>query len=514
MVTVRELITRWGFDVDDAPIKRMDRQIKGLKRTTLAIGAVITATAGGITFLLNEAGKQEQTQIAFETLTGSVEKADKLIRELFAFAAKTPFTIPEVEKNTKLLLAYGTEVENIIPTLNALGNIASAVGPQAFGRLALALGQVRAKTRLMGQEMRQFTESGVDLLALLAKQTGKTIKEVQAMIPKGAVSFEMVEKALMDASKAGGRFYNLMLRQSKTLFGLISNLKDLVVIFSRELGAELLPAAKEIVIEFMDWFVLNRKLIKQNFIRYIKILVKFIKDVFIVLKLTTTILRGFVRLVGGAENAVKLLTFALAALLGLQLISFIGNSVLIVGQLIVAMTKLGRAALLTQAKIFLLPIAIGALITALALLAEDLIGFFKGKDSVTEQWVEAFKGMFSLLLNIAQRGLNKLGNFIKDWYDRTLLKKIIDFFQGGAIARGISRLAGFNIQQGASPSAVRSATTNNANNRFSVNAPINVNVPEGTNPERVGSMVKEGVSFGLERLLRDTFNANKPAFVQ
>ena len=49
-------------------------------------------------------------------------------------------------------------------------------------------------------------------------------------------SFKQVEKAFFDASKEGGFFYNLMIKQSKTLTGRWSNLQDSMTIFLSGLG--------------------------------------------------------------------------------------------------------------------------------------------------------------------------------------------------------------------------------------------------------------------------------------
>ena len=46
------------------------------------------------------------------------------------------------------------------------------------------------------------------------------------MITDGKVGFADVEQAFKNMSSEGGRFFNLMERQSTTLSGTVSNLKD------------------------------------------------------------------------------------------------------------------------------------------------------------------------------------------------------------------------------------------------------------------------------------------------
>jgi hypothetical protein len=57
-----------------------------------------------------------------------------------------------------VLLAYGLQSKDIIPTLTDLGNITAGVGKEKLPFLITALGQVNTKTKLAGQELNQFIE--------------------------------------------------------------------------------------------------------------------------------------------------------------------------------------------------------------------------------------------------------------------------------------------------------------------------------------------------------------------
>lgn len=190
----------------------------------LAAGAAM-AVAGG--FAVSSASDFQQNRIAFDTMLGSADKAKDLLKEVSDFARRTPFELPEVVTGAKQLLAYGIEAEKIIPTLTNLGNIAAGVGRDKLPQLFLAFGQVRAAGKLTGMELRQFTEAGVPLLEVLAEQSGKTAAQIKEAMENGAApSFAEVESALASMSKEGGRFFNLMDRQSKTFGGTMSNVKD------------------------------------------------------------------------------------------------------------------------------------------------------------------------------------------------------------------------------------------------------------------------------------------------
>ena len=211
----------------------------------LLAGGTAVAGLGGIA--IKAAADAEQTKIAFTTMLGSGEKAASFVKDLTQFAKKTPFELKGLEDASKKLLAFGIVPERVLPDLKALGDIAAGVGTEKLPFLITAFGQVQAKGRLMGQELLQFSESGVPLLGELAGMFGKTTAEVQEMITAGEVGFGDVRKALENMSGEGGRFNNLMDQQSKSLNGMISNLKDAWNIFLRGEGQQLLEWGKKFV---------------------------------------------------------------------------------------------------------------------------------------------------------------------------------------------------------------------------------------------------------------------------
>ena len=86
----------------------------------------------------------QTAQIGFATMLGSAEKAQKLLDEMADFAVKnsTVFEFPGLVEASKRMLAYGFAAEEVLPTLQAVGDTAAAVGSGAVGidRITLALG--------------------------------------------------------------------------------------------------------------------------------------------------------------------------------------------------------------------------------------------------------------------------------------------------------------------------------------------------------------------------------------
>lgn len=183
------------------------------------------ALKGLITDMINVRGEFQKTSIAFETMLGSKEKADALMAQMVETAAKTPFDLQGVTSGAKQLLAYGTSVDKVNETLVRLGNIASGLSIP-LGDLVYLYGTSMSQGRLFTQDVNQFMGRGIPLVAELSKELGKTETEIRQMVTEGKVGFPELQKVIENMTNEGGKFYNLMEMQSKTLSGQIANLGD------------------------------------------------------------------------------------------------------------------------------------------------------------------------------------------------------------------------------------------------------------------------------------------------
>ncbi len=189
----------------------------------LGIGA---GAYGGVFAPLNLSGQMEQSAIAFETMLGSAAKAKAFLSDLQNFANNTPFEFPKLQDSSKRLLAFGFGAERILPMMTALGNAASglSLGGDGVSRLSVALGQMKAKGKVSAEEMLQLTEAGIPAWDMLAKRMGITTSQVMKLSERGLIPADKAIDALIDGMNQ--RFPNLMAKQSKSLLGLSSNIKD------------------------------------------------------------------------------------------------------------------------------------------------------------------------------------------------------------------------------------------------------------------------------------------------
>lgn len=218
---------------------------KGL--VALKVADVFTQSASAVVGFMSS---MQQAKIAFETMTGSVDDTRQHLADLRAFALKTPFEFGDLVEQSKRLQAYGIEVQNVIPTLTTLGNIAAGVGMDKLPQITMAYGQIRAAGKLFGTELRQLTEAGVPIIDALAEHFKVPQGAIREMVEDGKVGFQDVQTALTNLAAEGGKFGGLMEKQSKTFKGAMSNIKDSLLQLGETAFGDVFNQATKSLVDF------------------------------------------------------------------------------------------------------------------------------------------------------------------------------------------------------------------------------------------------------------------------
>lgn len=205
---------------------------------------------GGITAFATDiakaAGAQQQFDSSLTNMLQSKEKADALGAQVKAFAASTPFELPEVQNATRQMLAFGFGAEEAIPTLRRLGDVAAGLG-QPVGDLAQLYGTARVQGRLYTNDLMQFANRGVPIIGELAKVLGVNEGKVKALVEEGKVGFPQLEQVFANLTAEGSKFGGLMGAQSKTIAGQLSNLSDAWGQFKTDLGLAMAPLITDLI---------------------------------------------------------------------------------------------------------------------------------------------------------------------------------------------------------------------------------------------------------------------------
>jgi tape measure domain-containing protein len=198
-----------------------------------ALGALVGATLG---FATISTAQIEQVKVQFEALLGSTQEADKFLQQLFDLAARTPFEVKGLAENAANLLAIsdaaGLARDEILPTLTTIGDLTSVLGQpiESVDRVVRAIGQIASKGRVMSEELNQITEAlpGFPAFKELADGLGLTGEQLRKQLRDGAIpAAEGIDILLQAMSRFPGAA-GAMIKQSKTLTGLFSTLKDVI----------------------------------------------------------------------------------------------------------------------------------------------------------------------------------------------------------------------------------------------------------------------------------------------
>ena len=210
----------------------------------LNIGNAIGMVKNMITSSFQLAAAMEQSEMAFTTMLGSAEASTEMLTKLRDFADKTPFEFAGLQEAAKRMMAYGFAAEDVIPTLTSVGDAAAALGggQPMIERLTTALGQMSAKGKVSGEELRQLAEAGVPALRYLAEAAGVTTGEMSKMIEKGVVPADKAVKVLLENMKQ--EFGGLMGKQAETASGKLSTMKDSLSALGTEVGRSFIPNVK------------------------------------------------------------------------------------------------------------------------------------------------------------------------------------------------------------------------------------------------------------------------------
>ena len=258
-------------DKATAPLRRIQKSVRDLSRRTgldkigrgfrvvghrarLAADAVgriakklaLVATAIGVLIVLpalKAFATIESLEVAFESMLGSSGAAADMIKRLTEFSAKTPFQLAGIGRATKTLLAFGVEGDAIVGKLQFLGDIAAGAGVP-LADLAQIYGKSMAKGKAQTEELNQLAERGVPILTALvdlAASYGNEIskEDVYKAAERGQIKFKAIEEALQLMTAEGGIFNEQMERQSETMSGLSSTVKDNTFLAFAELGEQI-----------------------------------------------------------------------------------------------------------------------------------------------------------------------------------------------------------------------------------------------------------------------------------
>jgi hypothetical protein len=197
------------------------------------LAAAVTLAVASV----NKASQMETLETAFAPLIGGSEAAKDRIAELSAFAAATPFELPEIAKASRVLEVLTKGALSTGKGLTMVGDVAAAT-QQPFDELAMWIGRLYdglQSGRPVGEAMARLQELGA--------VSGDVRGRIEALQKSGASG----DAIWGEAAAALGRFSGSMERQSATWSGKLSTLRDEIGVALAAFGRPIIDGLKPIV---------------------------------------------------------------------------------------------------------------------------------------------------------------------------------------------------------------------------------------------------------------------------
>ncbi len=262
-MTIRELVTWLGFKIDDGTLKEYNRKVEVAKQKSAELSNAVSnvgkvvrliggaVAAAGITALgksiLETTGEVEQYRVTLGTMIGDQEKANQIIHDLDYSPVSDFYGTAAAIGGLQGMVTFGMQAEEASEVLTRLGDIAQGNG-EAFQSLSLNMGQVFAKGKADGTDLKQFVGQGFDVVGEVAAMTGKSRAEIE----KAGVSYEMCAQALTHITSEGGKYEGMLKKQSATLPGLVKQFQSLTAAIQESIGSAVLDKVKDLMQHFLD----------------------------------------------------------------------------------------------------------------------------------------------------------------------------------------------------------------------------------------------------------------------
>ena len=382
-----------GLKKAEKSLKKSSRKMRGISQNlAMSVSAPLAAIGGAA---LKASADLETLETSFGTLTGSTEKAKAIMEDLKDFASRTPFQIQGLAESQKVLMGFGLSIEDSRKQLELLGNASQGSSAKLNG-LAVVMGQVKGAGKLDAKDTLQFINQGVPIIQLLSDTLGKSALEIKELTTKGKIGFEQVSAAMQMANEEGGMFYKGMERQSKTLNGVFSTLKDNLTLALAEIGNN--------ISETFDLKGFGDKLIAK-----IKVITETFKNLSPEQKRTAIRMAAIAAAIPALIGGLGLLAAALSSIMGL--FAAVSLPAIAVAAAIAALTA---AFLYAYNSSESFRKGIRAIGRALGSFIKDSIEQFKTFASILKKvFTLDFSGAFEEAKVFVERGFNKFGKAVQ-----------------------------------------------------------------------------------------------------
>ncbi len=185
--------------------------------------AGIAAIGSSIGAMVQGAMDKESNINGMSTFIGKKE-AKTAYSNIEKDAEATPFDTASLLMVNRSLISAGLNAKSARTDSMNLANAIVAVGGSndTLTRMAANMQQIKTVGKATSMDIRQFGIAGINIYAMLAKATGKSVDQVKDM----DVSYDLLSKAMAMSRAEGGMYYNALENAQNSMQGKWSNFQE------------------------------------------------------------------------------------------------------------------------------------------------------------------------------------------------------------------------------------------------------------------------------------------------
>lgn len=244
------------LDIDDFNVsaQAMERRIQQVSATAQAESAEmegmfskaaqafagivgIGAAKSFVTQMVQVRSEMQNVEASFKVFLGTANKANEFFNDLQRYAYNNVFEFADLSKQAAQLLAFRNDVNDVIPIIDKLSNIAAGANAPLAEFVSL-YNKAKANNKLLSVDIQMWESRGVPVVYELAQAYGKSEQQIRSMVSAGKIGFKELDTVITNLTSRGGMFAGMMVEKMKTLGDSIGLLQDNITNMFNELGAQ------------------------------------------------------------------------------------------------------------------------------------------------------------------------------------------------------------------------------------------------------------------------------------
>lgn len=213
-------------DTLDSEGVRVERAFGNMKRMAAGLFS-LGAAKGFIQQMAQVRASFQDTESTMGIFLKDQQRAVQFVDDLKKEAYFNMFEFADLNQASTQMLSYGTSVDEVIPKLHQLSEIATGTH-QPIGLMVDLFNKAKAVGTVDTRGLQQWARAGLNVADVLENAGMK--------VDRTKITFEQLNKAIEISTAAGGQFNGIMNSQMQNINAIVGQLKDNITNMFNDLG--------------------------------------------------------------------------------------------------------------------------------------------------------------------------------------------------------------------------------------------------------------------------------------